>query len=150
MQRRKVFISMAIMLSLVGVVLSGIILVNTIDAAAQEGPKPPLKVKLGLPSSVNFGEVFNISITVTNKSSNPVNINKIAVGYALPNLKYRGPYEVNFNPQNVPALETKSFTVPFKLADGAGTVVGLTVILANGAYTEDGVMGFTFGGVKVN
>ena len=148
MQKRKVFISRAIILTFVGVVLSGIILVD----AAKAGKSPPLKVSLGLPISVNYGEVFNISITVTNMTGTAVTINKVAVGYALEMLRFRGPYEVTFDPPsvNVPANETKTFSVPFRLTYGSGTVVGLSVILANGAYTQDGVLGNAFGGVKVN
>jgi hypothetical protein len=148
MQKRKVVFSWAILLSFLGVVLSGMVLVDGVKASDET--KPPCWAKLGLPSSVNFGEVFNISITVENRTNKNLTINKVAVGYALPNLKFRGPYELNLNPQDVPALGTKTFTVPFKLSDGSGTVVGLSVILANGAYTEDGVMGVAVGGVKVN
>ena len=146
MQKCKLFISKAIILTFVGVVLSGIILVD----AAKSGTGPPLKVSLGLPSSVNFAEQFNISITVENKTSTSVTIDKVAVGYALQMLRFKGPYEVNFTPVFVPGYGTKTFTVPFRMTDGSGTVVGLTVILANGAYTENGVMGNAVGGVKVN
>jgi hypothetical protein len=146
MQRRKSLISNVFILTFVGMVLSGIILVDT----AKAGP-PPLKVTLALPSSANLGQVFNISITVTNKTNTAVNINKVAVGYALQVLRVRGPYEiVGFNPQIVPGNGTKTFTVPFAITDGSGTVVGLSVILANGDYTEDGLMGSAFGGVKIN
>jgi hypothetical protein len=65
-------------------------------------------------------------------------------------MRFRGPFEVNFTPQTVPGYGTKTFSVPFRIIDGAGSVVGLSVILAKDAYTEDGVVGFTFGGVKVN
>jgi hypothetical protein len=146
MQNRQVVISRAIILTFISVVLSGIMLVGP----AKAGNSPPLKVKLGLPSAVNFAEVFNISINVTNQTNTTVNINKVAVGYALQLLRFKGPYEVNFTPQSVPAYGTLTFTVPFRIFDGAGTVVGLSVILANSAYTEDGVLGCAFGGVKVN
>lgn len=146
MQKRKVFISMAIILTFAGAVLTGIILVD----AAKAGNKPPLKVTLGLPSAINTGQVFNISITAINKTGTPVNINKIAVGYGLQMLRIRGPYEVTFTPQDVGAYGTITFNVPFRITDGSGTVVGLTVILANGAYTEDGLLGSAAGGVKVN
>lgn len=153
MKKRNVFISMAITLIFAGVILSGIILVD----AAKAGKAPPLTVSLGLPISVNFAEVFNISVTVTNKNSTAVNINKFAVGYALQMFRFKGPYEVTLNPINVPGYGTKSFVVPFRIYEGSGSVVGLAVILANNAYTEapdvvnpNGIMGNAFGGVKVN
>jgi hypothetical protein len=146
MQKRNVFISGIIILTFVSVLLSGIILV----AAANAGPQPPLTVKLELPSSVNFAESFNISITVENKTSTSVTINKVAVGYALQMLRFKGPYEVNFNPVSVAGYQIKTFVVPFRILDGSGSVVGLTVILANNAYTQDGIMGSALGGVKVN
>ena len=146
MQKCKVFISRIIILTFVGVVLSGIILV----AAAKAGPQPPLNVSLTLPSSVNFAESFTISITVENKTNTSVTINKVAVGYGLQMLRFKGPYEVASTTQTVAAYQTKTFTVSFRLLDGSGTVVGLAVILANGAYTQDGIMGSAFGGVKVN
>ena len=153
MKKRNILISMAIILTFVGVILSGIIQVD----AAKAGKTPPLTVNLGLPSSVNYAEAFNISVTVTNKTSTAVNINKVAVGYALQMLRFKGPYEININPVNVPGYGTKTFVVPFKILEGSGTVVGLAVILANNAYTEapdvvnpDGIMGNAYGGVKVN
>jgi hypothetical protein len=154
MQKRKVFISRAIILTFVGVVLLGIILVD----AAKAGKSPPLNVSLGLPSPVNFGQTFNISITVTNQTNLPININKVAVGYALEMLRFRGPYEVSFTPVAVPAFGTTTFTVPFRLLYGSNSVVGMVVILARDEYTDPkrvnnewyGAVGSAFGGVKVN
>jgi hypothetical protein len=153
MKKRNIFISMVITLTFVGVILSGIILVD----AAKAGKAPPLTVSLALPSSVNFSEVFNISVTVTNKNSTAVNINKFAVGYALQMFRFKGPYEVTVNPVTVPAFGTKSFVIPFRIYEGSGTVVGLAVILANNSYTEaldvvnpNGIMGNAYGGIKVN
>jgi hypothetical protein len=146
MQKRKVFISKAIILVFVGVVMSGIILVDAAKAA-----KPaPLTVDLVLPSSVSYGQTFNISINVKNMTSNPITINKVAVGYAIEMLRFKGPYEVSFNPVNVLANGTASFTVQYKLLTGPGTVVGMVVILANDAYDQAGFLGNAFGGVRVN
>jgi hypothetical protein len=160
MQKRKMFISRAIILTFAGLVLSGIVLVD----AAKAGQSTPLTVYLGLPPWVNFGQEFNISVSVQNNSDNPVIINKVAVGYGLEILRFRGPYEVTLNApvtvpkklNNVPG--TASFNVPFKLATGAGTVVGMVVILAHDEYTAAnfvnniwfGVVGSGAGGVKVN
>lgn len=153
MQKRKVFMSKAIILTFASLVLWGIILVDAAKAGS-----PPLTVNLGLPSSVNFAQVFNISITVTNTTATPITINKAAVGYGLEILRFRGPYEVAFNSVNVPAFQSKSFTVPFKITSGSGTVVGMVVILAHDEYTGAnllnnvwyGVVGSAAGGVKVN
>jgi hypothetical protein len=159
MQKRKLFISKAIILAFAGLVLSGIMLSDT----AQAGQSSPLSVYLGLPGSVNFGQQFNISVSVENNSSTPVIINKVAVGYGLEILRFRGPYEVTINAVNVPGAingvpGTASFTVPFKLPTGAGTVVGMVVILAHNEYTAArlvsnvwyGVVGSGAGGVRVN
>lgn len=153
MKKRNIFISMAITLTCIGVILSGIILVD----AAKAGKGLPLRVTLGLPSAVNCAEVFNISVTVTNTTSTAININKFAVGYGLQMLRFKGPYEVAVNPVNVPGFGTKNFSIPFRIYEGTGTVVGLGVILANNSYTEaldvvnpDGVVGNAYGGVKVN
>jgi hypothetical protein len=148
MQRRNVLISRAIILTFVGVLLSGIILVD----AAKAGPSPPLDVSLGLPTTpVTLGHTFDISITVKNKTSTAVIVNKVAVGYGLQMLRFRGPYEININPVTVPAFQTINIPpVPFNIYDGSGSVVGLVVIVANGAYTQDGVLGSAFGGVKIN
>jgi hypothetical protein len=154
MQLRKGLISMGIFLALAGLLLSGIMLVD----AAQAGPSSPLTVKLGLPSSVNFAQPFNISINIINNTGTPVTINKVAVGYGLEILRFRGPYEVTVNPVTVQAFQSTTFTVPFKLLSGSGTVVGMVVILAHDEYTAAnnlnnvwyGVVGSAAGGVKVN
>lgn len=146
MQKRNIFISKVIILAFVGMVTSGIILVDAAKAA-----KPaPLTVNLVLPSSVSHGQTFNITINVQNMTSNPITINKVAVGYAIEMLRFRGPYEVSFNPVNVLANGTASFTVQYKIASGPGTVVGMVVILANDAYDQAGFLGNAFGGVRIN
>jgi hypothetical protein len=154
MQKRKVFMSKAIILTFASLVLWGIILVDVAKAGS-----PPLTVNLGLPSSVNFGQGFNISVAVTNNTATPININKIAVGYGLEILRFRGPYEVILNsPVDVQPFQSKSFIVPFKITSGSGTVVGMVVILAHDEYTGAnllnnvwyGVVGSAAGGVKVN
>jgi len=154
-QRRNTFISKAIVLILVGLTLSGSILVN----AATAGNHAPLKVDLTLPSSVNLGQVFNIEVKVTNNDTLPVNINKVAVAYGLEILRFRGPYETNVTPGNVSAKGSITFLVPFKITAGPGTVVGLVVILGQDDYsgphvvnntTWRGVVGSAAGGVKVN
>lgn len=154
MKMCKGLISKAIILTFAGLALSGIILID----AAKAGPSSPLTVNLGLPSSVNLAQTFNISIAVTNTTGTPININKVAVGYGLEILRFRGPYEVTFTAVNVPAYQSTTFTVPFKLTSGPGTVVGMVVILAHDEYTAAnllnnvwyGVVGSAAGGVKVN
>jgi hypothetical protein len=154
MQLRNSLISKGIILVCAGLLLSGIMLVD----AAQAGQSTPLKVTLGLPSSVNLGQSFNISIAVTNYTGTPVIINKVAVGYGLEILRFRGPYEVTVNPVTVQAYQSTTFNVPFKFLSGSGTVVGMVVILAHDEYTGAnnlnnvwyGVVGSAAGGVKVN
>jgi hypothetical protein len=154
MQLCKGFISKGIILAFAGLLLSGIMLVDGVQA----GPSSPLKVTLGLPSSVNLGQSFNISIAVTNYTGTPVTINKVAVGYGLEILRFRGPYEVAINPVTVQAYQSANITAPFKVSSGAGTVVGMVVILAHDEYTGAnltnnvwyGVVGSAACGVKVN
>jgi hypothetical protein len=154
MQLCKGLISKGFTLAFAGLLLSGIMLVN----AAQAGPSSPLKVTLGLPSSVNFAQTFNISIAVMNYTGTPVTINKVAVGYGLEMLRFRGPYEIAINPVTVQAFQSTNFTVPFKLSSGSGTVVGMVVILAHDEYTGAnlsnnvwyGVLGSAACGVRVN
>jgi hypothetical protein len=136
-----------IILSFASLSLLGIILANEAEAK-----KPPLKVSLGLPSNVSAGQVFDITIKVTNQTASSVHVNKVAVGYALQALKIKGPYEVVFTPVDVPAYGTLNFTVPFRILEynESGTVVGLAVFLANNAYTEDDLMGSAVGGVRVD
>ncbi len=144
MQRRMRVIARFIMVTMAGVLLLGTV-------AEVAAGKPPLKVTLGLPSQVNAGDLFNITINVQNKSDAPAYINKVAVGYSLTSLIVRGPYEVTqFTPLTVPVNGSASFSVPFKIPVAGGTVVGLAVFLANSAYTEDGLMGAAIGGVRVN
>ena len=154
-QRRNIFISKVIILILVGLVLSGSILVD----AATAGNREPLKVELTLPSSVNLGQQFDIVVKVTNNDTLPVNINKVAVGYGLEIMRFRGPYEIGVTPGNVASKGSITFNVPFRLTAGAGTVVGLVVILAQDDYSGPhivnntmwrGVVGSAAGGVKVN
>jgi hypothetical protein len=152
MQMCKGLISKAIILTFVGLALSGIILID----AAKAGT--PLTVNLGLPGAVNLGQTFNISIAVKNTTATPITINKAAVGYGLEILRFRGPYEVTFDAVTVPAYQSKTFAVPFRLQSGPGTVVGMVVILAHDEYTGAillnnvwyGVVGSAAGGVKVN
>ena len=147
MQKCKVLIPKVIISTIVCAALLGIILV---DGAKADGP--PLEVSVKPPVAVNFAQPFNISVSVRNKTSNPVTINKVAVGlgYTQQLLKFRGPYEVTISPQNVPARGTISFSVPFRIIDGNGQVVALTVILSSGSYDQEGLLGAGLGGVKVN
>ena len=102
---------------------------------------------LTLPASVAPVTTFNIGINVTNDTDNSISFNKIAVAYALQDLKVRGPYEVNPNgtPHPVGAHSTITVNVPFKILFATGVVVPITVILANGSYTQNNIIGGTIG-----
>jgi hypothetical protein len=111
-----------------------------------------VKVTLTLPGSVAPVTTFNIGINVNNDTNNAISFNKIAVAYALQDLKVRGPYEVNPNgaPHLVAAHTNLTVTVPFKILFATGVIVPITVVLANGSYTQDHIIGGTIGGVQVN
>jgi len=154
MQIRRGLTSKGMILVFAGLVLSGFMLAN----AAQAGNGGPLTVTMGLPSSVNFAQTFNISLNVYNNTGTPVTVNKVAVGYGLEILRFRGPYEVTINPVTIQPYQSGNINVPFKLLSGSGTVVGMVVMLAHDEYTAAnnlnnvwyGVVGSAAGGVKVN
>ena len=147
MPKFKVIIPRVIITTIVCAALLGNILV---EGAKADGA--PLEVRVKPPVAVNFAQPFNITISVSNKTNSLVTINKVAVGlgYTQQLLKFRGPYEVTFSPQNVPAYGTISFSVPFKILDGTGQVVALTVILSSGTYDQEGILGAGLAGLKVN
>jgi hypothetical protein len=147
MQKCKVIIPKVIISTIICAALLGIFLV---DGAQADGA--PLEVNVKPPAVVNFAQPFNLSISVKNKTNTPVTINKVAVGlgYTQQLLKFRGPYELPISPQNVPAFGTISFSVPFRITDGSGQIVALTVILSSGTYDQGGILGAGLGGAKVN
>ena len=147
MPKIKVIIPKVIISTIVCAGLLGIILVDGTKAGGT-----PLEVSVKPPVTVNFAQPFNITVIVTNKTNSPVIINKVAVGlgYTHQLLKFRGPYEVTISPQNVPARGTINFSVPFKIIDGSGQVLALTVILSSGTYDQDGILGAGLAGLKVN
>ena len=147
MQKCRVPIPKVIISTIVCAALLGIILVG---GAKADGA--PLEVSIKPPVSVNLAQPFNIAVSVRNKTGSAVTINKVAValGFTLTLLKFRGPYEVTISPQNVPANGTASFSVPFKITDGTGQIVALTVILSSGTYDQGGILGAGLAGVKVN
>jgi hypothetical protein len=109
----------------------------------------PLNVGLGLPSSVDRGVPFSISIIVTNKTNTSVTFSKVAVGYLLQDLKVKGPFEVDTSQHTVPAFGTISFNVSFTINYSPGAIVPVTVVLAQNSYDKDSIIGAGMAGVKV-
>jgi hypothetical protein len=117
-----------------------------------------IKVNLSVPTSVAPCASFNIGIQVTNNTPATIYFNKVAVAYALQDLKVRGPYEVDSSEHQVASKATLNFTVPFKILFSTGVVVPITVVLANNSYTQTnvinnvvtGIIGGSIAGVKVN
>jgi len=109
----------------------------------------PIKVSLGLPSSVGIGMPFTISIGVTNLTNATISFNRVAVAYALQDLKIRGPFEIDTATHSVAANTTATINVTFRILNGSGVIVPLTVVLANNNYTQNGILGAAMGGVMV-
>jgi len=76
--------------------------------------------------------------------------NRVAAGYALADMKIKGPYELDTSTHNVPARETISFTVNFRINYGTGSIVPVAVFLAEGSYQNDNMRGGGIIGIKVN
>jgi hypothetical protein len=107
------------------------------------------KVSLGLPSSVGVGVPFNIAISVTNQTNTTISFNKVAVAYALQDLKIKGPFEVDTSLHSVAAFSTATINVTFRILNGSGVIVPLTVVLANNNYSQNSIIGAAMGGVMV-
>jgi hypothetical protein len=110
---------------------------------------PPLNVGIGLPSVVERGVPFPISITVTNDTTSSITFSKVAVGYLLQDLKIKGPYEVDTSQHTVPAKNTITFNVTFTINYSPGTIVPVSVVLAQNSYDKDSIIGAGMAGVKV-
>jgi hypothetical protein len=108
-----------------------------------------LDVTVSVPSSVYSGVPFNISINVLNKTPNQITFNKVAVGYVLPDLKIKGPYEIDSQVHNVPGNNSINISVPFKINFTSGSIVPLSVVLAKDTYSKNGILGGDVVGVKV-
>ena len=135
------------------VMLASVILLGA-NAALAGGPT--LEVSFAVPASVNLGATFTINVTVTNYDTvNAITFNKVAAGYALADMKVKGPYEVYTTSTNVPKMigttpGTATFSFNFRIFYGSGSIVPVAVIFAQDSYQSQAMRGRGIVGIKVN
>jgi hypothetical protein len=74
----------------------------------------------------------------------------VAAGYALADMKIKGPYEVDTATHSVGPQQTISFTFNFRISYGAGTIVPVAVFFAQNSYQDNNMRGGGIIGIKVN
>lgn len=110
-----------------------------------------LDVSFVVPSSVNVGVSFPITVNVTNTSTNTTKTwNRVAAGYALADMKIKGPYEVDTTARSLAPGASTNFTFNFRIFYGTGTIVPVAVFLAQDSYQGDNMRGGGIVGLKVN
>jgi hypothetical protein len=110
-----------------------------------------LQVSFVVPSSVVVGVSFPITVNVTNTSSNNTKTwNRVAAGYALADMKIKGPYEVDTTARSLAPGASTSFTFDFRISYGAGSIVPVAVFFAQDSYQGDNMNGGGIVGIKVN
>jgi len=109
-----------------------------------------LEVSFVVPSSVNPGVSFPITVNVTNTSTSTKTWNRVAAGYALADMKIKGPYEVDTTARSLAPGASTSFTFNFRIFYGAGTIVPVAVFFAQDSYQGDNMNGGGIVGIKVN
>jgi hypothetical protein len=103
-----------------------------------------------LPSSVDAGAAFDITVTVYNNTSDTLNFNKAAAGYLLDDMKIKGPYEVYNGAHSLAPGASTSFTFSFRILYGSGTIVPVGVFLAQDSYQGQNMKAAGAFGIKVN
>jgi hypothetical protein len=110
-----------------------------------------LKVSFGMLPPVVTGETFSLPVTVTNTSTNTtITFNRVAAGYALSDMKIKGPYEVDTTPRSLAPGASTSFSFNFRISYGSGTIVPVAVIFAQDSYQGDNMRGGGIIGIKMN
>jgi len=110
-----------------------------------------LDVSFVVPSSVTTGVSFPITVNVTNTSTNTTKtFNRVAAGYALADMKIKGPYEVNTATHTLAPGASTSFTFNFSIFYGTGTIVPVAVFFAQDSYQNQNMKGGGIVGIKVN
>jgi len=118
--------------------------------AAVASPPPALEIAFLVPASVNIGATFTITVSVTNTLSKAVTFNRVAAGYALADMKVKGPYEVSTATYTLLPGASTSFSFSFRIFYGSGSIVPVAVFLAEGSYQYNSIYGGGVVGVKVN
>ena len=127
------------------VMLAAVILLGA-NAAVAEG----LRVSFVVPSSVTAGTTFAITVNVHNPTGNSITFNKVAAGYALADMKIKGPYEVETSTRIIDGNGSTSFSFNFRIFYGTGSIVPVAVIFAQDSYQSQAMRGGGIVGIKVN
>ena len=115
------------------------------------GALADLEVSFVLPASVTAGVSFPITVNVTNTSTNTTKTwNRVAAGYALADMKVKGPYEVDTSTHTLAPGASTSFTFNFRIFYGTGTIVPVAVFFAQDSYQGENMKGGGVFGIKVN
>jgi hypothetical protein len=109
-----------------------------------------LDVSFVVPSSVDPGVPFPITVNVTNTSTTTTKtFNRVAAGYALADMKIKGPYEVDTTTHTVAPGASISFSFNFRISYGSGTIVPVAVFFAQDSYQNQNMKGGGVVGIKV-
>jgi hypothetical protein len=109
-----------------------------------------LEVSFVVQDPVTAGVTFPLTINVTNNSDTAKTFNRVAAGYALTDMKIKGPYELDTRTHNVAAHSSISFTVNFRINYGSGSIVPVAVFFAQDSYQNQNMEGGGVVGIKVN
>ena len=131
-------------------VFSMVMLVAVILLGANAAVAETLRVSFVVPSSVNAGTAFAITVNVLNPTGNSITFNRVAAGYALADMKIKGPYEVATSTHTLAAGASTSFSFNFRIFYGSGTIVPVAVIFAQDSYQSQAMRGGGIVGIKVN
>ena len=74
----------------------------------------------------------------------------MAAGYALADMKIKGPYEVDTTQRSLAPGASTSFTFNFRIFYGTGTIVPVAIFFAQDSYQSDNMNGGGIVGIKVN
>ena len=116
------------------------------NAAVAEG----LRVSFVVPSSVNAGTTFAITVNVLNPTGNPITFNRVAAGYTRSDMKIQGPWEVETSTHTLIAGASTSFSFNFRILYGTGSIVPVAVMFAQDSYQNQNMRGGGVVGIKVN
>jgi hypothetical protein len=101
--------------------------------------------------AVTAGANFTVTVNVTNTSTiNTKTFNRVAAGYALADMKIKGPYEVYTTSHTLAPGASTSFSFNFRIYYGGGSIVPVAVFLAQDSYQGNNMRGGGVIGIKVN
>ena len=109
-------------------------------APAQTGSTGSLDVSVQIPTNVNYGvSITTAKVVITNNGDSPIKIKRWFYTYVVPNLVYKGPYDISGNSGIVElapgASETRTFTLKISGAKGVAVPV-MAFIQGDRSYEE--------------